>query len=71
MGIGLGILLLVIGLVLVFQVVPDIPNVNDATLGWILVAVGALAVILSLIVNAQRANTRHVEERRYDDRGPR
>jgi putative copper export protein len=71
MGIGVGIALLVIGLILVFQVVPDIPGVADTTLGWILVVVGALAVVLALIINQQRSRTTHVEERRYDAPPPR
>jgi putative copper export protein len=71
MGIGVGIALLVVGLILVFQVVPDIPGVADTTLGWILVVVGALAVVLALIINQQRSRTTHVEERRYDAPPPR
>jgi len=67
MGIGVGIVLLVIGLVLVLRVIPDIPHVNDVTLGWIFVVVGALAVVLALVLNHQRSRTTHVEERRYDD----
>jgi uncharacterized membrane protein HdeD (DUF308 family) len=67
MGIGVGIVMLVIGLVLVLNVVPDIPGVNDVTLGWILVVVGALAIVLALVMNQQRSRTKHIEERRYDD----
>ncbi|MDX6299773.1 MAG: hypothetical protein QOF53_987 [Nocardioidaceae bacterium] len=66
MGIGVGIVMLVIGLVLVLNVVPDIPGVNDVTLGWILVVVGALAIVLALVMNQQRSRTKHIEERRYD-----
>jgi predicted tellurium resistance membrane protein TerC len=68
MGIGVGIVLLVIGLILVLNVVPDIPGIDDVTLGWILVVVGVLGIILALIMNQQRSRTKHVEERRYDDR---
>lgn len=71
MGIGVGIVLLVIGLVLVLNVLPDIPQVDDVTLGWIFVVVGVLAVVLALVMNQQRSRTTHVEERRYDDGGPR
>jgi divalent metal cation (Fe/Co/Zn/Cd) transporter len=67
MGIGVGILLVVVGLVLILQVFPDIPNVNDSTLGWILFIVGVLGIVLVLVLNAQRSRTTHVEERRYDD----
>ena len=66
MGIGVGIVLLVVGLILVLDVIPDIPGIDDATLGWILVVVGVLAIILALVMNQQRSRTKHVEERRYD-----
>ena len=67
MGIGVGITLLVVGLILVLDVVPDIPRIDDGTLGWIFVVVGALAVVLALVMNQQRSRTKHVEERRFDD----
>jgi uncharacterized membrane protein HdeD (DUF308 family) len=67
MGIGLGIVLLVIGLILVLDVVNfDIGFVDDQGLGWILLIVGILAIVLALIMNAQRSRTKHVEERRYE-----
>ena len=66
MGIGVGIVLLVVGLILVLNVIPDIPGIDDVTLGWILVVVGVLAIILALLMNQQRSRPKHVEERRYD-----
>lgn len=69
MGIGLGIVLLVIGLILVMGVVQiDIGFIDDTGLGWILLLVGALAIVLALVMNKQRSETKHVEERRYDGR---
>ncbi|WP_067432341.1 DUF6458 family protein [Nocardioides jensenii] len=70
MGIGLGIVLLVIGLVFALGAI-DLPaSIDDVvaseTLGWILVAVGVLAIVLALVMNAQRARTTHV----VDDRRP-
>lgn len=67
MAIGLGIILLAAGLVLVLDVVNwDTSAVDLGTLGWILIVAGALAIIISLIVNAQRTRTSHVvEERRH------
>lgn len=72
MIIGVGIVLLVIGLILVTGAV-DLPASWDAhiagdTLGWILIVVGALAIVLGLIVNYQhsRATTRVEERRRVD-----
>jgi len=65
MGIGLGVVLLVIGLILVLGVIDfDLALVEDVTLGWILLVAGVLAIVLALVMNAQRSKTRHVEERR-------
>ncbi len=67
MGIGLGVVLVVIGLILVLGVVQvDIGFVDDVALGWILLLVGALAIVLAIVMNSQRSRTKHVEERRYD-----
>jgi flagellar motor component MotA len=68
MGIGLGIVLLVIGLILALGAV-DLPAaIDDAiateTVGWILIVMGALALVLALVMNQQRSRTTHVEERR-------
>jgi fumarate reductase subunit D len=71
MGIGLGVVLLLLGLILALGVV-DLPaSIDDvvatSTLGWILIIVGALAIILALVMNAQRTRSTHVvEERRVD-----
>jgi len=67
MGIGLGIVLLVAGLILVSGVVNfDLSYIDDNGLGWILVIVGALAIVLALVLNAQSGRTtrveRHIEE---------
>ncbi len=67
MGLGLGIVLIVVGLILVSGVLNfDISFIEDTTLGWILLAAGILAIVLGLIMNQQRSQTRHVEERRID-----
>ncbi|SDS95404.1 hypothetical protein SAMN04488570_3128 [Nocardioides scoriae] len=74
MGIGLGIVLLLVGLIFAFGVI-DLPaSVDNAiateTLGWILIVVGALAIVLALVMNAQRSRTTtRVEHDRTD--GPR
>jgi uncharacterized membrane protein HdeD (DUF308 family) len=69
MGIGLGIVLLLAGIILVSDVVNfDLSYVDDNGLGWILIVVGALAIVLALVLNAQRNNVRttrverHIEE---------
>jgi uncharacterized membrane protein HdeD (DUF308 family) len=65
MVIGLGIVLVVAGLILVLDVVNwDTTSVDMETLGWILLVAGALAIVISLVVNAQRGRTHVVEERR-------
>lgn len=70
MAIGLGIILLVLGLILVLGVIDMPASVTDVvetgTLGWILLAAGILALVLSLVLQRQRTNTTHVEERRTD-----
>jgi uncharacterized membrane protein HdeD (DUF308 family) len=70
MGIGLGIVLLLVGLILAFEVVslPRIEalNVEWSTLGWVFIIVGVLAIVLALVMNQQRSRTTHVEERRVD-----
>ena len=73
MGIGLGVVLLLIGLVLALRAITlpqAIDNVVDtSTLGWILIIVGALAIVLALVMNAQRSRSvTRVEDRRVDPR---
>ena len=65
MGIGTGIVLIVIGAILLFALDVNLPFVTDDTLGIILIVAGVLAIILALILNAQRTRTRHVQENRY------
>ena len=65
MAIGLGIVLIVVGLILVLDVVNiDTSAIDTGTLGWILLVAGALAIIISLVVNQQRTRHTVVEERR-------
>jgi hypothetical protein len=65
MGVGLGLLLLLAGLILAVDAVNvGTPFVDEGPLGWILIPVGALAVVLALVMNQQRTRVTHVEERR-------
>jgi hypothetical protein len=70
MGIGLGILLLVVGAIFYFtKLDSDVLNLSSGTgntIGIILMVGGALAIILALVMNAQRTRTQHtsVTERR-------
>ncbi len=66
MGIGLGIVLLVLGAILLFALNVNIPFVSDDTLGIILIVAGAVALVIALVMQAQRGRTKHVQENRYD-----
>jgi len=65
MGIGLGIVLLLAGLILVTDVVNfDINYIDDNGLGWILIIVGALAIVLALVIHQQHTTRteHHIHE---------
>ena len=66
MRIGTGVVLIVAGLILIFAVNADIPLVSDDIVGIILVLGGVVAIVATLIVNAQRTRALHVQETRYD-----
>ena len=70
MGIGVGIVLIVIGAILLCALNIDMPFVSDDTLGIIFIVAGALALILALVLQAQRSRTKHVQENRYDGPPP-
>jgi uncharacterized membrane protein HdeD (DUF308 family) len=70
MGIGLGIVLIVVGAILLFALDANLPFVSDDTLGIILIVAGVLALVLALVLNAQRSRTRHVQETRYSGPPP-
>jgi hypothetical protein len=70
MGIGIGIVLIVVGAILLWAVQVNIPFVSDDTLGTILIVAGILAVILALVMNAQRTRTKHTQENRYEGPPP-
>ncbi len=65
MGAGLGIVLLLAGLILVSGVVNiDLSFIDDNGLGWILILVGAIALVVSLVMARQRTRGTTVVERR-------
>jgi uncharacterized sodium:solute symporter family permease YidK len=71
MGIGGGIFLIVVGAILAFAVSDSVDAINLAMIGYICMAAGVLALIISLVLNAQRTNTTHREViERHDDRRP-
>lgn len=54
MYIGLGIVLIVLGAILAFALNIDIPGVGDDTLGYILMAAGVVAILLSFAMTRRR-----------------
>jgi hypothetical protein len=72
MGIGVGIFLIAVGAIIAFAVDYQASGVDIAAVGWILMAAGAVGILLDLIVFAPRrrdvAGGSVVEERRvYDE----
>jgi hypothetical protein len=63
MYIGLGIVLLLAGLILAFNVVTvDLSFINDGALGAILIVCGILAIVLSLVVTDRYRRRTVVDE---------
>ena len=56
MGIGIGVVFIAVGLILALAVGDAVEGVNLMLIGWILTGVGALAVVIGLIMNAQRSH---------------
>ena len=62
MGIGGGIFLIVVGAILSFGLSPDTWEVfNINVIGYILMAVGVLAIVLAFAMQSRRRNTTHTE----------
>jgi hypothetical protein len=57
MGIGFSIFLLAVGAILAFAVHATVAGVDIHVVGWILMAAGALGLILTMIVFAPRRRT--------------
>jgi hypothetical protein len=73
MGLGTGITLLVVGGILAFGVKDSFSAVDLTAIGYICMAAGALAIILTLVLQQQRQRTSHtsvVERRNVDGGGP-
>jgi hypothetical protein len=68
MGIGIGIALLVVGAILSFAVRGNVPGVDLTMVGYICMGAGALALVISLVLNTQATRTKHtnVVEHRDD-----
>lgn len=61
MYIGGGITLLVVGAILAFGVKDKVDALDLTAIGYIGMAAGVLAIILSFILQQQRTNTSHTE----------
>lgn len=72
MSLGLGIFLLVVGGILSFGVRDQFSAVDLTAIGYVCMAAGVLAIILSLVMQQQRRRTSHTSyvERRDDTRPP-
>ena len=68
MYIGLGIFLIVVGAILTFALNASVDAVNLGMIGWICMAAGVLAILLSLIVT--RRTTAGYSARRVSHTDP-
>ena len=69
MGIGVSLILIAVGAILTFAVNATVSGLDIATIGWILMIVGAIGLILSLMfwstwggVGGTRRRTTYVED---------
>ena len=67
MGLSIGIVLLVIGAILSFAVRDSVPGVDLSMIGYICMGAGGLALILSLVTNAQATRTKHTSVVEHHD----
>ncbi|WP_084106467.1 DUF6458 family protein [Demequina sp. NBRC 110056] len=70
MAIGTGIFLIAVGAILAFALNESVDAINLYLVGWILMGAGVLAVIISLVVNAQNRKRTTVTEQRVDRGAP-
>ena len=57
MGYGVGIFMLALGLILALAVTDNIADVDLTMVGWILAAVGALAIVLTAATASRRRDS--------------
>lgn len=67
MGIGVGIFLLAVGAILTWAVNVTTSGFNIHTIGWILMAAGALGIIIDLLLFMPRRRRVRSEAVAYDD----
>lgn len=67
MGYGLGVFLLAVGLVLALAVSDSLSGVDLTMVGWILAAVGLLALLLTAVTANRARGVRSVETTQHGD----
>ncbi|MDP8936517.1 MAG: DUF6458 family protein [Actinomycetota bacterium] len=67
MGLGVSIFLIALGAILAFAVDYSVSGIDLATVGFILMVVGAIGLIASLILFAPRGGRTIVEDSYVDD----
>lgn len=67
MILGGGFFLIVVGAILAFAVKDSWDAVDLTMVGYICLAAGVLAIIISLVVNAQNRKTTHVVDQHVDE----
>jgi hypothetical protein len=67
MALGSGIFLIVVGAILAFAVRDSWDAIDLTMVGYICLAAGVLAIIVSLVVNAQNRKTTHVVDQHVDE----
>ena len=70
MGIGFSIFLLAVGAILAFAVHANVAGVDIHVVGWILMAAGALGLILTMVVLAPRRRRTVTETSSVPASGP-
>ena len=67
MGIGVSIFLIAVGAILAFAVTATVTGIELATVGWILMIVGALGLVVSLLFWSSWAPRRRTVVQTRDD----
>lgn len=70
MYIGVGIFLIVVGAILTFALNASTDVVNLGMIGWICMAAGVLAILLSLVVTGRRGTGAGYSSRRVSHTDP-
>jgi hypothetical protein len=70
MGLGLGLFLVAIGAILAWAVNADVSGVDITAVGYILLIVGAIAILLSLVFWSSWAGPGYFRRRTYVDDAP-